>query len=106
MVGQPVDQRVPVVEVVVHRLALRGERPGEPSDAGKPGRDRGLDVVDQLRQPAVVRSELGQVGVDVGSQPGEFPAGLADPHVARVDAQPDLVELPQPVPQFDETLEP
>ena len=97
MVCQTAHQRVPVVQVGVHRQAERAGVVDQRDQIGQGSGDRGVDVVRQFVEARVVGGEVGQVErmvAEIASAPREVAAGLADPDMAGVDAQADPLRVP------------
>lgn len=95
MVRETPDQGMPVVQVEVQVLADRADRVDDVEHIPCRAFDRGLDICDQIRQPAVLRVKVPQAQARMAArEPGRR---LPHTDVAHVDTATDALRVAEPL---------
>jgi hypothetical protein len=93
---------MPVVQVEMHVLADRADRMDDVEHIARRAFDRGLDVRDQIRQPAVLRAKVPQAqGGMAAREPGRR---LPHADVAHIDTATDALRVAEPLRHLHEPL--
>ena len=100
MIRETRDEGMPVVQVEMHVLADRADRPDDVEDVPRSASHRLLDLCDQIRQPAVLRAKVPQTQARMAApEPG---GRLPDADMADVDAATDTFSIAEPLRHLDE----
>ena len=95
MVRETPDQGMPVVQMEMQVLADRADRMDDVEHIPRRAFDRGLDVCDQIRQPAVLRVKVPQAQARMAArEPGRR---LPHTDVAHIDTATDALRVVEPL---------
>jgi len=95
VVRETPDQGMPVVQVEMQVLADRADRMDDVEHIPRRAFDRGLDVCDQIRQPAVLRVKVPQAQARMAArEPGRR---LPYTDVADIDTATDALRVAEPL---------